>query len=201
MLRQPDPVGGRCLASLVLVLLFGFTAVLAFAAPPATSVDSFYWQPGVFLSFGKLKQAQKERLLYEVETKLAGFRQQRKSLLIRGELMMKVTPEVEEFQPATVLDQSGMVVIVSNFPNIYYKIGAPEPLLRRTTAFVLQNPQVDRVESILRQAVVLRGEFFGFSQAYLKATSESLEKALAPPAAAGVSPAPSTSSLKRAKKR
>ncbi len=172
------------------------------AAPPTTmAVETYHWPPGVFLSFGRLKQAQKERLLSEVETKLAGLRQGGKNLLVRGELTGNVQPDMAEFNPATILDQSGMVVIVNNFPNIYYKFEVPESLLRRNTAFVLKNPQVDRVESTLRQAVVLRGEFFGFSQAYIKATTESLQKALAPPTAPGSPPAPPGPPTTKSKKR
>lgn len=170
-----------------LVLLCGTPAAADFST---VAVDSFHWPPGAFLSFRTLKQTQKERLLNEVEARLDGFRQAGKSLFIKGELMTKASPEVPEFNPATVLDQSGMVVIVKSFPNIYYRMNAPETTVRRTTAFVLKNPRVDRVESILRQAVVLRGDFLGFSQAFIQSTVDSLQKALTAPTSPDQSAAP-----------
>jgi len=185
---------------LLMVLLLSWSTS-APAAPASLAVETYHWPPGVFLSFGRLKQAQKDRLLAEIEAKLARLRQEGKSLLVRGELMMRMQPEVAEFNPATILDQSGMVVIVNNFPNIYYKFAAPESLLRRNTAFVLKNPQVDRAESTLRQAVVLRGEFLGFSQSYIQAMTESLEKALAPPNTPGTGTAPAGRSVSRGKNR
>jgi hypothetical protein len=153
----------------------------AAAAPSGAVVDSFHWPAGTFLNFAALKQAQKDRLLSEVENKVNAFREAGRSMLIKGELLTKVETETAELNPAMVLDQSGMIVIVSNFPNIYYKFTLPEVRLRRSTVFVLQNPRLDRAESILRQAVVLRGEFYGFSEAYLKGVAASLEKALAAP--------------------
>ncbi|MGQ9921399.1 MAG: hypothetical protein ACUVRZ_08725 [Desulfobacca sp.] len=174
------PLARLVAAMLLLMLLLPWRAS-TFAAPSSLAVDTYHWPPGVFLSFHRLQQAQKDRLLSEIETKLAGMRQAGKSLLVKGELLMKVQPEVAEYNPATILDQSGLVVIVHHFPNIYYKFQVPAEHFRRHAAFVMKNPQVDRAESTLRQAVVLRGEFFGFSQTYINAITDSLEKALAAP--------------------
>lgn len=188
MKMPTDQSHSRTVVSVLLCCLICLGSQSAPAAPSGLAVEAYHWPPGAFLFYGNMKQVQKERLLSEIETKLAGLRQGGKSLLVRGELMTKVQPEVAEFNPAMVLDQSGMVVIVNNFPNIYYKSAAPESLLRRNTAFILKNPKVDRVESTLRQAVVLRGEFVGFSQSYIQATTESWEKTLASPAPAGPAP-------------
>ncbi len=168
--------------TLACILLLGASPVLAAprAAPDAVVVNSYYWTAGTFLNFRNLKQAQKERLLSEMETKLADCRRSGSNLFIRGELMTKIDPATPAFNPATILDQSGLIAIVYNFPNIYYQLTTPETLLRRNTAFVLKDPQLDRAESILRQAVVLRGEFYGFSEEYLKAVAEALTKAAIP---------------------
>ena len=63
-----------CFAILVAVFLLCITiAVPASAAEP--SVESYFWPPGFFLNFSKLKQAQKEMMISEVEKKLAFLRQ------------------------------------------------------------------------------------------------------------------------------
>lgn len=181
--RHRLPVKPGCAGlTLLLILLLGAGPGLAApqAAPDAVVVHSFYWAAGTFLNFRNLKQAQKERLLAEMETKLADCRQSGSNLFIRGELLTKIDPAMPAFNPATILDQSGLIAVVPNFPNIYYQLPTPETLLRRHTAFILKNPQLDRAESILRQAVVLRGEFYGFSQEYLKAVAEVLTRAATP---------------------
>ena len=149
---------------------------LCLAAEPA--VESYFWPPGFFLDFSKLKQAQKEITMSEVENKLAFLRQTGKGLLVRGDLMNKVQTNVQELNPATILDQSGFVILVNNFPNIYFNFTGPQTFVSRNTFIVAKNPKVDRLESIIRQSLVLTGEFFAFSQTYLKSTVENLQKAL-----------------------
>ena len=160
----------------LLVIILVFSPNLCLAAEP--SVESYYWPPGFFLSFGKLKQAQKEIMLSEAEIKLASLRQMGKGLMVRGDLMDKVQTDVQELNPATILDQSGFIILVKNFPNIYYNFTGPQAFISRNTFIVVKNPKVDRAESILRQSLVLNGEFFAFSQAYLKSVVENLQKAL-----------------------
>jgi|GEM_PF-649042 len=175
----------RMVTAWVISILLGGGMVMGSFAPPTAAagveIDSFHWPAGTFLNFSSLKQAHKDQLLAAVETKVAGFREAGRSMLIKGELLSKIEPETAELNPALVLDQSGLLVMVSNFPNIYYRFTKPEVRLRRPTVFVLKNPKVDRAESILRQAVVVRGEFYGFSEAYLKALAASLEKTMASP--------------------
>ena len=149
------------------------------------SVESYFWPPGFFLSFGKLKQAQKEIMISEVEKKLASLRQMGKGLLVRGDLMDKLQTEVQELNPATILDQSGFIILVNNFPNIYFNFNGPQTFISRNTFIVVKNPKVDRAESIIRQSLVLNGDFFAFSQAYLKSTVENLQKALKAQSAQG----------------
>lgn len=167
------------LSHLILLCLCLFLAsVPAPASGADPSVESYYWPPGFFLRFGKLPQAQKEIMMSEVENKVASLRQAGKGLLVKGALTDKVRPDISEFNPAIILDQSGLVVMVRNFPNIYFGFSGPETLLNRNTFIVVKNPKVDRVESILRQALVVTGDFFAFSQTYIKSTVEGLQKAL-----------------------
>jgi hypothetical protein len=169
------------LASLFLLLLS--TSARSLAAEPF--IESYFWPPGFFLSFGKLKQAQKEIMMSEVEKKVDFLRQSGKGLSVRGDLMDKLRPDVQELNPATILDQSGFVVLVRNFPNIYFNFNGPETLIRRNTFIVVKNPKVDKVESVIRQSLILTGDFFAFSQEYFKSTVENLQKALAAQSAQG----------------
>jgi hypothetical protein len=157
-------------------LLIFLEAISPLYAEPA--VESYFWPPGFFLSFGNLKQAQKEIMLSEVEKKLTFLRQTGKGLLVRGDVVDKLPTEVEELNPATILDQSGLIVLVRNFPNIYYKFNGPNTLISRNTFLVAKNPKVDKVESIIRQKLIITGDFYAFSQTYFKSTVETLQKAL-----------------------
>jgi hypothetical protein len=159
-----------------LFILIIFVPKPALVAEPI--VESYFWPPGFFFKFGTLKQAQKEILLSEADKKLAFLRQTGKGLLVRGDLTDKIRTDVSEFNPATILDQSGMVVIVSNFPNIYFNFNGPESLLSRSTFIVVKSPKVDRVESIIRQSLVITGDFYAFSETYFKSTVDNLQKAL-----------------------
>jgi hypothetical protein len=166
-----------CLAILVAVFFFCINPAVA-ASANEPSVESYFWPPGFFLNFSKLKQAQKEIMIAEVEKKLAFLRQTGKGLLVRGDLMDKVRTDVSELNPAAILDQSGLVVMVRSFPNIYFNFSGPPALLNRNTFIVVKNPKVDGVESILRQSLVITGDFFAFSQTYFKSTVENLQKAV-----------------------
>ena len=124
-------------------------------------------------------------MLSEVDKKLGSLRQMGKGLLVKGDLMNKVQTEVQELNPATILDQSGYIILVNNFPNIYYKFNGPQAFISRNTFIVVKNPKVDITESIIRQSLVLNGDFFAFSQAYMKSTVENLQKALSAQAPQG----------------
>ncbi len=163
------------------ILVFFFLLFVVLPAPALVaepSVESYFWPPGFFLHFGKLKQAQKEAMIIEVDKKVAFLRQAGKGLLVRGELMDKLRTDIPEFNPATILDQSGLVVMVRSFPNIFFNFNGPDSLLNRNTFIVVKNPRVDRIESILRQSLVVTGDFFAFSQAYFSSTVDNLQKAL-----------------------
>lgn len=163
------------------ILVFFFLLFVVLPAPALVaepSVESYFWPPGFFLHFGKLKQAQKEAMILEVDKKVAFLRQAGKGLLVRGELMDKLRTDIPEFNPATILDQSGLVVMVRSFPNIFFNFNGPDSLLNRNTFIVVKNPRVDRIESILRQSLVVTGDFFAFSQAYFTSTVDNLQKAL-----------------------
>ena len=172
---------------------------LCLAAEP--SVESYFWPPGFFLSFGKLKQAQKEIMISEVEKKLASLRQMGKGLMVRGDLMDKVQIDMQELNPATILDQSGFIILVNNFPNIYFNFNGPQAFISRNTFIVVKNPKVDRTESIIRQSLILNGDFFAFSQAYLKSTVENLQKALRAQSAPGQVEAQQPEKGQKTKKR
>jgi hypothetical protein len=162
-------------AILVALLLFIATTVPVPAEEPF--VESYFWPPGFFLNFSKLKQAQKELMISEVEKKLAFLRQTGKGLMVRGDLMDKVRTDVCEFNPATILDQSGLVLMIRNFPNIYFNFNGPNSLLNRSTFLVVKNPKVDRGESLIRQSLVISSDFYAFSQTYFKSTVANLQKA------------------------
>lgn len=186
-LRQRPGLGNRIIYYIIslagLFLLLISTSARSLAAEPF--VESFFWPPGFFLSFGKLKQAQKEIMMSEVEKKLDFLRQSGKGLCVRGDLMDKLRTDVQELNPATILDQSGFIIQVKNFPNIYFNFTGPETLIRRNTFIVVKNPKVDKVESVIRQSLVITGDFFAFSQEYFKSTVEFLQKALSAQAAQG----------------
>lgn len=146
--------------------------------PAETSVEGYFWPPGFFHRFGSLNQSQKEIMLWEVEKKLASLRESDKGLVVRGELMNKLRIDVMEYNTALILDQTGLIVMVRKFPNLYYGFTGPEVFLNRNTFLVINNPRVDRVESILRQGIVVSGDFFAFSQLYLETTLEGLHKAI-----------------------
>ena len=169
---------GNFLTAIVAGVLLWFLSIAPPGLAAEASVESYFWPPGFFLSFGKLKQAQKEIMLAEVEKKLDVLRQSGRGLFIRGDVMDKIRTDVQELNPATILDQSGLIVLVKNFPNIYFNFTGPETLIRKTTFIVVKNPRVDKIESVIRQSLVVTGDFFAFSQDYFKSTVAYLQKAL-----------------------
>ncbi len=80
-------------------------------------------------------------MMAEVEKKLDVLRQSGKGLFIRGDVMDKVRTDVQELNPATILDQSGFIVLVKNFPNIYFNFTGPETLIRRNYVYRRQESQ------------------------------------------------------------
>ncbi|HAY22121.1 MAG TPA: hypothetical protein DCY27_08130 [Desulfobacterales bacterium] len=155
-----------CLASLIFPTLTSASEKI---------IESFFWPPGHFHQFNKISPSQRNHILEEIEKKLSSLRREHKSLLVKGEVVDKLRTDVNRYNPATILDQSGLIILVHNFPNIYCGFSGPKSLLNRNTFLLIKNPRVDRLESMVRQGFVITGHFLAFSQKYLEALSRGLQ--------------------------
>lgn len=135
----------------------------------AEEVAAFCWPAGFFYRLGRLKAAEQDRVRQEIELRLQTLRRQQGLLLVKGEVVETLSSAVRTYAVATILDQSGLVVQVRNFPNLFYGWPAKGRRVNRNTLLVAQNPQMDLVESRIRQHWVITADFVAFSREYLEA--------------------------------
>lgn len=150
-------------------LMVIFLASALVAAAVAEEVQGYSWPPGFFYRLGRLKVSAFNQALDELDSRLAGLRQQQAGLLVKGEITGPLTTGARIYAEVQILDQSGLLILARNVPNLYYGFAGPSGRLNRNTFFVLKNPHLDRIESQLRRQFVIRGEFLAFVRKYLEA--------------------------------
>lgn len=139
------------------------------AGVAAEEVQGYSWPPGFFYRLGRLTVPAFNQALDELDSRLASLRQQQAGLLVKGEITGPLTTRERIYAEVQILDQSGLLILARNVPNLYYGFAGPSGRLNRNTFFVLKNPHLDRIESQLRRQFVVRGEFLAFVRKYLEA--------------------------------
>ncbi len=159
--------------------LWLLAAMIDFRAAATEAVTGFCWPAGFFYRLGQLSQGERERVLQEIELRLANLRRRQEVLVVKGEVLDELDSRRQLYPVATILDQSGLLVQVHQFPNLFYGLGEPLPRHTRNTYLVVKNPRLELLESRIRQQWVIRADFVAFVQIYLEALAAERQRGAA----------------------
>lgn len=156
----------KLLPTILIGLLVGG---LLLSGAAAEEIESYCWPAGFFYRLGKLKPQAWDRALDEIEARLADLQRHKRGLLVKGEIIGPLSNRNPVYPEVLVLDQSGLVVRVRNLPNLFFGYQGQPTRFNRNTFLVIKKPQLERLESHIRQQFVISGDFYAFSQRYLEA--------------------------------
>ncbi|MBM4274262.1 MAG: hypothetical protein FJ134_07365 [Deltaproteobacteria bacterium] len=151
------------------------TSRVAGGAAPA-SVTARHWPPGYFYRYQKLPVPEKEKLLARIDAALENLKEESGGLIAKGAVIEKPDPGIKTYPKLTILDESGLIIMARQVPNLYYRYRGPGPL-NPNIFIVVKNAKVNKTESFIRQNFVVEGDFQAYADKFVKAIMQGLENA------------------------
>jgi len=170
-----------CPARLALVSLLGLALLAALSTNvPAAGpvVQGKAWPVGYFLKYQKISPAQRQEVFRDIAAKLRDLNEARESLVVKGTVIGSLGPEQKVYDKLTVLDESGLKVVVRRVPNIYYGFYGPPKLINPNVYLLIRRVKLKETDSLIEEGFVVEGDYHGFAHAYITAIQQSLERAL-----------------------
>jgi hypothetical protein len=162
----------RLLALLIPGLLAGATPLLAADA----SVQAKNFPTGYFYQYHKLSIPEKEKVLGKIDATLQQLNRDKVGLIAKGAVIEKPDITVQTYPKLTILDESGLVIIARQVPNLYYQYRGQNGI-NPNIYIIIKNARVNVPESYIRYSYVVEGDFVAYAQKYVSAILGGLEGA------------------------
>jgi len=164
-------------ALLMLCLIFGVIPGWA----QETSVKTKQFPTSYFYQYQKISLQEKEKVLAKIDTTLKKLTRDGYALIVKGAVIEKPDPAIQTYPKLTVLDESGLVIIARQVPNLFYQYRG-KAAINPNIYIIIKNARVDVPESYIRYSFVVEGDFVAYANKFVKAIMEALERpAAAPP--------------------
>jgi hypothetical protein len=128
-----------------------------------------HWPVNYFNQYEKLPIKDKDKILIEIEKKLKGINKSGEGLIVKGTIAEKISPDKQIYGKMTICDESGLIVMVNNVPNIYFNFIGPKSRINNNTYMVIKNAKVNTIDSYLLNSFVIEGDYHAFVQKYVEA--------------------------------
>jgi hypothetical protein len=162
-------------ALLVLSLIIG--VVQGWAQP--TSVQTKQFPTGYFSQYHKVPLPEKTKVLAKIDATLKKLNQDGYNLIAKGAVIEKPDPGVQIYPKLTILDESGLVIIARQVPNLYYQYRGKAGI-NPNVYIIIKNPRVNIPESYIRYGYVVEGDFVAYAHKFVSAILEGLERPAKP---------------------
>jgi hypothetical protein len=171
---------------LILSLIMGVIPAWAQEA----SVKTKQFPTGYFYQYHKIPLQEKAQVLTKIDATLKKLTQGGFGLIAKGAVIEKPDPGIQIYPQLTILDESGLVIIARQVPNLYYQYRG-KAAINPNIYIVIKNARVNVPESYIRYGYVVEGEFVAYAHKFVSAIMEGLERPDKP------SPAPPPAPLPR----
>jgi len=178
--RQSEGIFGKRFIFFLALLVSGLIsgAMPIRAAEP--SIRAKHFPTSYFYQYHKISIQEKEKVLAKLDATLKKLNGDGFGLIAKGAVIDKPNPEIQTYPELTILDESGLVIIARQVPNLYY--GYPgKHGLNPNIYLIIKNVRVNFPESYIRYAYVVEGDFVAYSHKFVSAIMEGLERTADPP--------------------
>ena len=86
-----------------------------------------------------------------------------------------LTPAIQTYPKLTILDESGLVIIARQVPNLYYQYRGKAGI-NPNIYIIIKNARVNVPESYIRYSYVVEGDFVAYAHKFVSAILEGLER-------------------------
>jgi len=178
-------MGLRFILSLTLLAAGLLSGVVPSRAEPA-SVRAKQFPTGYFYQYHKIPLEEKKQVLAKIDATLQKLNREGHGLIAKGAVIEKPNPQIQTYPKLTILDESGLVIVARQVPNLYYGY-AGQTGLNPNIYIIVKNARVNVPESFIRYSYVVEGDFAAYAHKFVSAILEGLERAMDRP---DLAPAP-----------
>ena len=161
------------------ILILSLIAGVMPAGGEETSVQAKQFPAGYFSQYHKISIPEKEKVLGKIDATLKQLAQDGNGLIAKGAVIEKPDPAVMTYPQLTILDESGLVIIARQVPNLFYQYRG-QAGINPNIYIVIKNARVNFPESYIRYSYVVEGEFTAYANKFVSAIMEGLERSAGP---------------------
>jgi hypothetical protein len=139
------------------------------------SMKAKQFPTGYFYQYRKIPISEKEKVLAKIDATLEKINQEGYGLIAKGAVIGKLDHETKIYEKLTILDESGLIIIVRQVPNLYYQYPG-QAGINPNIYLIMKRARVNYSESYIRYGYVVEGDFVGYADKFVHAILEGLER-------------------------
>jgi hypothetical protein len=160
------------LVLLIVASVFGVTSTPAEEA----SMRAKQFPTSYFYQYRKVPLPEKEKVLGKIDATLKKLNREGYGLIAKGAVIGKLNPQTKTYDQLTILDESGLVIIARQVPNLYYQYPGTAGI-NPNIYLIIKRARVNVPESYIRYGYVVEGDFVAYADKFVKAIFEGLDQA------------------------
>ncbi len=145
---------------------------------PKPSVRAKQFPTSYFYQYHQAPLKEKAQVLDRLDATLQKLNREKLGLIAKGAVIGRLGPEPRVYDRLTILDESGLLIVVRRVPNLYYRYTGPAPI-NPNLYLVVKNARVNFQESYIRYGFVVEGDYVAYAHKFVTAIQENLEAAAA----------------------
>jgi hypothetical protein len=165
----------RIILSLALLIPGLIVGVIPLRAEEA-SVKAKNFPTGYFYQYQKIPIPEKEKILAKIDATLQKLNRDKCGLIAKGAVIERPDPGIKIYPKLTILDESGLVIIARQVPNLYYQYPGRSGI-NPNIYLIIKNVRVNVPESYIKYSYVVEGDYVAYAHKFASAILEGLERA------------------------
>ena len=161
------------------ILVLGLSSGVIPGWAQATAVQAKQFPTSYFYQYHKIPLKEKEKVLAKIDATLKKLSQDGYRLIAKGAVIETPDPGIQTYPKLTILDESGLVIIARQVPNLYYQYRGKAGI-NPNIYIIIKNARVNVPESYIRYSYVVEGEFVAYANKFVSAIMEGLERPAEP---------------------
>ncbi len=159
-------------------IILAMVILLLASGPPSTADDSIsakQFPVSFFFRYRKAPMAEKEKVLRQLDATLSKLNREGLGLIAKGAVIDRLDTNQRVYERLTILDESGLIIIVHQVPNLYYQYSG-QAGINPNIYLIIKRARVNFPESYIRYGYVVEGDFAAYANKFVKAILEGLER-------------------------
>jgi len=164
----------RIIGFLAFLLVASVIGVMSAPAEEA-SMRAKQFPTSYFYQYRKVPLAEKEKVLAKIDATLKKLNREGYGLIAKGAVIGKLNPGTKTYDKLTILDESGLIIIARQVPNLYYQYPGTAGI-NPNIYLIIKRARVNVPESYIRYGYVVEGDFVAYADKFVKAIFEDLDQ-------------------------